>query len=225
MGKIKVRDLRESLKFKNFHIRAQDRIWLERVERALQPCPFCGEEAEIYTKYLRMHDGFCYKPVWVAGCHSCRIYQGAHHIEDMLSLWNHRASFPDPDLEPFEVVNIKVGREIEPVCMRMCPFCGKSPKLEKTEKYRDPYCMEAVPYWRISCPECEIEQEASTWEMTEKCWNRRMDPNDYPPWNAGRVRLPDDWLYNWPDMELMHREDVESFQKWIKENRHGLGNP
>ena len=210
MGKVKVRDLRKSIKFLKYYDRMCDRIWLERVERMLEPCPFCGEEAEIHLKYWR--EGAEYCNVWAAGCHSCEIYFGARQPDEMVRMWNHRAQWNDPELEPFEVVNAVERCRVEPVGMRMCPFCGGSPKLERTRRYRGPVMRDdaAVPYWRIVCPRCGIDQEASEMQMVVRCWNRRLDPNDYPAWDAGRIHLNDDWRWNWPYRDLALREDVEA---------------
>lgn len=178
------------------------RVWLSRMNQALAPCPFCGSDAEIFAKYISPIDPFNLRALWVAGCPTCEVFLGAYSIPEMVRLWNHRVYWLDPDSEPFEVTHYRGRGHSETLTLRMCPFCGDSPRLSETEKYRDPYRLDAVPYWHIGCPRCEVGQESHILGKAVQFWNRRPSPGDLPPWNAGRVSLPDDWRWNMIDIDL-----------------------
>ncbi len=176
-------------------------VWMSRMNQALAPCPFCGSDAEIFSKHDPHPNGFDIRALWVAGCPTCEVFLGAYGIPDMVRLWNHRVVWLDPDSEPFEVTRYRGRGHNETLPLRMCPFCGESPRIMETEKYRDPYCLDAVPYWSIGCPRCEIEQESHILGKAVEFWNRRPSQADMPPWNAGRVHLPDNWLWNMLDID------------------------
>lgn len=141
------------------------------------------------------------REVWIVGCQTCEVFQGAYEIERAVRLWNHRIYFGDPDTEPWEVQNIKLPHSVEPVAMRMCPFCGCAPHILEIEKYRNNHgVMEPVPGWMIACRDCEVSMSSVSYQAVERAWNNRSGPRH--DWTAGRLHLEEDFQWCWPDVWL-----------------------
>jgi hypothetical protein len=64
----------------------------ETAERALKPCPFCGEAAECRPDDIG--SGGQHVPPYLAGCWRCRLFFVEEEAPDAVVAWNRRASSP-----------------------------------------------------------------------------------------------------------------------------------